>query len=127
MEEIEKKLNRYVLRSMIVPTLISLVIGMAVFVMVGKGEAFFVPPLLTLIFDSVFSFNRNYLIKIDYSKPEDGLIVIYYNFLDKLKREKFRGQEIVKMKLNKRKTLTKVELKNYRTIVLHHVYGITEN
>jgi hypothetical protein len=100
---------------------------MAVFVMVGKGEAFFVPPLLTLIFDSVFSFNRNYLIKIDYSKPEDGLIVIYYNFLDKLKREKFRGQEIVKMKLNKRKTLTKIELKNYRTIVLHHVYGITEN
>jgi hypothetical protein len=127
MEEIEKKLNRYVLRSMIVPTLISLVIGMAVFVISGKSEAFFVPPLLTLIFDSVFSFNRNYLIKIDYSKPEDGLIVIYYNFLDKLKREKFQGQEIVKMKLNKRKTLTKIELKNYRTIVLHHVYGITEN
>jgi hypothetical protein len=47
MEEIEKKLNRYVLRSMIVPTLISLVIGMAVFVISGKSEAFFVPPLLT--------------------------------------------------------------------------------
>ena len=125
MIELEKKLNRQVLGNIFLPLIITTLSA----VVISDFEfriSWILVPVLTLIFELVFKLNTNYLIELSSSKSNRTIEVTYYNFVDKIKTEEFKMTEILKLERNKKNTRTKIELKNYRILVLHHVDDIIE-
>ncbi len=113
-------MDRFVLKNIFLPTVLTALLTI-IFSMFEYGIGFIVFSVITLLFELIFQFNYTYLIELDGSQSGRIIEVTYYNFLDKIKKEELKMEEIVKLERNKKNTRTTIELKNHRLLVLRHI------
>ena len=124
LEKIKSRLDRYILKMIVLPPLLPLI-----FLVFAKQFTFnwswVIAPLAFMLLDSIFQINRNYLIDLNKSEKDGVLVIIYYNFLEKVKEEVVPLDKIQLVNYQKSKSKTIVTFTDNRQLKLNHLRKVT--
>jgi hypothetical protein len=113
------KLNKQVLKNLILPLLVSTVVTV-IYNFNDFSWTYIIPFILALPIVAVFEFNKSYLISLSNKTSDESAVELtYYSFLDKIKTENFSRNDIISLKRKKKKIL--IELSNNRKLELHYL------